>query len=97
MDNAEIRRKLLEIAPGLLERYGATQFWLFGSRVRGEKRPDSDVDLLVKFDGRRFSLLDFVGLELEIEDHLAIKVDLVDIEALREDFKPRVLPEAIAV
>jgi predicted nucleotidyltransferase len=85
MDNATIQQKLLEIAPSLHERYGPAQFWLFGSRVRGEETAT-----------RGFSLLDFIGLEQEIED-LGVKVDLVDVEALRGELRPVVMPDAIAV
>ena len=46
---------------------GVVRISLFGSTVRGEQRPDSDVDLLAAFDSsRRLSLLDVVGIERQI-------------------------------
>ena len=57
----------------------------------------SDVDVLIEFSRRGFSLLDFIGIEQEMEGKLGIKVDLVERAALRKELEPFVLPEAIAV
>lgn len=54
---------------------------VFGSYARDENKQDSDLDLLVRF-GKRISLLDLVGMELELTDSLGIKVDLVTENAL---------------
>jgi predicted nucleotidyltransferase len=97
MEIAAIREKLLAALPRLREQYGVKQFWLFGSRARRQERPGSDIDLLVDFERRGFSLLDFIGLEQDIEELLGLKVDLVDIKALREELRPVVLPQAISL
>lgn len=83
--------------PDLAVRYGVSMLWVFGSWAQGKQRDSSDVDILVDFDGRDFSLLDFIGLEQEIEAKLGIKVDLVDRQALRQEIRPFVLPKAVAV
>ena len=44
-------RLVEEIAKKIVEVFHPTQIVLFGSRARGEARPDSDVDLLVVYDG----------------------------------------------
>jgi predicted nucleotidyltransferase len=93
-DIQEILRSLL---PGLRTKYGVDKLWVFGSTARGEQTKESDVDILVEFLHRDFSLLDFISLEQEIEGRLGVKVDLVDRAALREELKPFVLPEAKAV
>lgn len=50
------------------ESWGVVELALFGSAVRGELRPDSDLDLLVSFDSdRAISLLDLAEMELELE------------------------------
>ncbi len=50
-------------------RKGVTRLAVFGSTVRNEARPDSDVDVLVDIDWRRkFSLFDWAGLELLLRD-----------------------------
>jgi predicted nucleotidyltransferase len=44
---------------------------LFGSTARGDRHPDSDIDLLVAFDEtRRISLLDVAGIELQLSELL---------------------------
>lgn len=66
---------------------GVIRLSLFGSTVRGDTRPDSDVDLLAVFDSsRRISLLDMAGIELKLSAMLGRKVDLIEEGTL----KPRV-------
>jgi hypothetical protein len=66
---------------------GVVRLSLFGSTVRGEAGPDSDVDLLAAFDAsRRISLLDMAGIEIKLSDMLGRKVDLIEEGTL----KPRV-------
>lgn len=49
---------------------------VFGSYARGENRPDSDFDILVRFS-RPKSLFDLVGLEMELSEQLDRKVDVI--------------------
>jgi hypothetical protein len=49
---------------------------VFGSWARGENRPDSDLDILVKL-AKPVSLLTFVRMEDELSDLLGLPVDLV--------------------
>lgn len=52
--------------------------WLFGSYVRNEQTPDSDIDLLVRFDEEQgVSLLGHIRIMYELQDLLGIRVDLV--------------------
>jgi predicted nucleotidyltransferase len=74
-------------------RYGATNLRLFGSAVRGEERPDSDVDLLADLPEQP-GLLDIARLELELEDLLGRNVDLVEPDYLHPYIKQPVLAEA---
>ncbi len=68
--------------------YFATQpvlkAWLFGSYARGEERPDSDVDLLVKFDREhaKVGLLKYAAIIIDLEKMLNKEVDLVEDGAL---------------
>jgi uncharacterized protein len=66
---------------------------IFGSAARGEERDDSDVDLLVRFSGRK-TLLDLIRIEEEFERALGRKVDLVTEAALSPYIRDRVLQEA---
>jgi predicted nucleotidyltransferase len=70
--------------------------WLVGSRARGEGRPGSDVDLLVKAKAGA-SLLDLAGFVADAEAILGAKVDLADVDGLRSPLRERILPEAAPV
>jgi len=70
-------RKLIK----LLKKYGAKRIEIFGSYARGEKRTDSDLDVIVEFSERK-SLLELVGIEQELEDSLGIKVDLLTKQSI---------------
>ncbi len=62
---------------------GISTLTLFGSIARGEGRADSDIDLLCEIDASRsVSLLDFIGLQQQLEDILGAHVDLVERECL---------------
>ena len=50
---------------------------LFGSYAEGTANSKSDIDLLVYFDLKRATLLDLSGLQLDVQDLLHIKVDVV--------------------
>lgn len=81
------RRRLAELA----RRYGLRRIGLFGSAVRRDFRPDSDVDVLVRYaPGVRSGLLERVALEHELERLLGRDVDLVDAAALRDELRPSV-------
>ncbi len=67
----------------LCRRWKISELALFGSVLRQDFRPDSDVDILVTFaPGSRRSLFDLVHLQDEIEELLGRKVDLVDKKAI---------------
>jgi predicted nucleotidyltransferase len=76
MQNLEEREELFRKIASFLEKYGATKVAIFGSYVRAEERPESDIDILVEFAEQK-SLLTLVNIELELSDYLGIKVDLL--------------------
>jgi len=82
--------------PFLAERYQVTSLSVFGSYVRHEQRPDSDIDILVTFHEPP-SLLKFIELENYLTDVLGIEVDLVMKEALKPKIGERILHEAVPV
>lgn len=72
-------RKIIELA-------------LFGSAARGELRPDSDIDLLVRFDkSARVSLLDFAHIQRELTNLFGREVDLVERDAVVNPFMRRTI------
>ena len=69
---------------------------LFGSTARGDAGPDSDVDLMAAFDDRRrISLLDIVGMELDLSDMLGCKVDLIEEGTLKRRVQNSVEAEIV--
>uniref|UniRef100_A0ABX1PHP9 DNA polymerase subunit beta n=1 Tax=Aromatoleum anaerobium TaxID=182180 RepID=A0ABX1PHP9_9RHOO len=82
--------------PTLAERYGVTDLALFGSTVRDTARGDSDVDILVAFDGPATSERYF-GVQFYLEDMFGVPVDLVTDKALRPELRPFVEKEAVHV
>ncbi len=86
MTRDEVLAKLRE-HESALRAHGVVRLSLFGSTARGDGRPDSDIDLMAKYDDtKRISLLDIVGIQLDLESVLGRPVDLVEEGRL----KPRV-------
>ena len=77
-------------------RHGATEVRLIGSMARGEARPDSDVDLLVKWRPGS-SLFDQAALMLELEELLGRKVDIASDGWLRPRVRESVYRDAVTL
>lgn len=92
----EIRLTLRHRLPDLKARFGVRTLELFGSYVRHENRPESDLDLLVTFD-RTPGLFRFIELENYMGDLLGVRVDLVLKDALKPGIGHQVLAEALPV
>jgi predicted nucleotidyltransferase len=68
---------------------------VFGSAVRGELLPDSDIDLLVEFEqGLTPGLFSIIRMEMELAQMLGRKVDLRTPEDLSQYFRDEVLRNA---
>ncbi|MDX9706701.1 MAG: nucleotidyltransferase family protein [Azospira sp.] len=80
----------------LAERFGVTRLALFGSTARDAATPDSDIDILVDFDGPATSARYF-GVQFYLEDLFGCSVDLVTEKALRPELRPFIEREAIRV
>ncbi len=96
MDREEILRRLRTHKKQLMETYHVGCLELFGSCVRGEQSPASDVDILVEYQTPP-GLFDFIRLKTTLTELLGVKVDLVMKDALRPRIGERVLREAIPV
>lgn len=71
---------------------GIRRLALFGSRLKGTARPDSDVDLLVEFDpGRVPGLIELSRIEIELGQALGFKVDLRTAADLSHHFRDEVM------
>ena len=92
IDLNSIKNKALPI----LIKAGVKRCSIFGSYVRGENRKNSDIDLLVDFpQGKGF--FDFVDLQLELEDKLGKKVDLIEYNAIKPRLKQYILNEQMVI
>ena len=80
----------------LAEQFGVIRLALFGSTARDSASPDSDIDILVKFNGPATSARYF-GVQFYLEDLLGQSVDLVTDKALREELRPFIEREAVNV
>jgi predicted nucleotidyltransferase len=75
-------------------RHGARTVRVFGSVVRGEAGPESDLDLLVEFEPGR-SLLDHIALAQDLKDLLGREVDVVTEGGLHGYIRDRICREAV--
>lgn len=73
-----------------------TRLALFGSTARDTARNDSDIDILVAFDGPATSQRYF-GVQFYLEDLFGCGVDLVTENALRPELRPFIEQEAVRV
>ena len=86
------RRAILDAAA----RHGARNVRVFGSTVRGDDGPESDVDLLVDVEPGR-SLLDVIALEQDLEELLGRRVEVLTDGGLNPYLQERILTEAQAL
>ena len=96
MKRAKALQVLKNHLPEIRQRFGVTHLALFGSTSRDEAGLESDIDILVTFDGPATSSRYF-GLQFYLEDLLDAPVDLVTDKALRPELRPYVEQEAIHV
>jgi predicted nucleotidyltransferase len=95
MHRAEALALLRQHKAELAARYGVVDLALFGSTARDAAGPDSDVDVLVRFDGPATSQRYF-GVQFYLEDLMHCAVDLVTDKALRQEFRPFVERDAVS-
>jgi len=80
------RKKINEFC----RRWGVVELSLFGSALRADFRPDSDVDVLVTFSkDAEISLFDLVQMKLDLEKMFHRPVDIIEKDALENPFRKR--------
>ena len=77
-------------------RWQITEFAPFGSVLRNDFRPDSDIDLLVDVDAGR-TLLDVIGLEQDLHEILGRRVEVLTEKGLSPYLQQRILAEATSL
>ena len=88
----EVKDKIVPV----LRRYDVVHAAVFGSFIRGETKEGSDIDILVEFRGEK-SLLDLVGLKIELEEVLGRDVDVLTYNSLHPFIKETILKEQVVI
>ncbi len=92
MNIVDIKKILRAQKPFLREKYKVAEIGVFGSFIRNEERIDSDVDILVDFEGK-IDLFDLLDLEEYLVNLFGRKVDLVTRKTLKPHIGQRILAE----
>lgn len=85
----EIRAQLIAQQTVLRDRFKGSVVGIFGSRARGDNRPDSDLDLLVEF-APDSDFFDLIHMEEYLEELLGVKVEVCSVSGLRDRGAARV-------
>jgi len=80
----------------VLKRYGIKEAAIFGSTVRGERRRGSDIDFVVEMPKNK-SLLDLIGLQLDLKTEFKTNIDVVTYESLHPMIRKHVLMEQVRI
>ena len=94
--NQEIISKLRLEKKNLYDKYRVTRLGVFGSFVRGEETPDSDIDILVEY-AEVPGMIEFLKTEEYLETILNRKIDLVRENAIRPELKGIIMSEVIMI
>jgi predicted nucleotidyltransferase len=92
----DIVTRLRAALPGLREQWPIRSLALFGSRMRNDGTPHSDLDVLVEF-AEPVPLSSFLALEQRLATLTGLPIDLVSAAALKPHIGERVRAEAIAL
>lgn len=91
--NKKIKKVVEKILP-VLKKYKVKRAGLFGSYVREKQTKNSDVDILIEFEG---SLLDLIGMEIELKKMLKRKIDLLTYKGISHLLKKQILDEELRI
>jgi len=92
MSFEEIRKQILNKRQTIRE-FGVHKIGFFGSYVRGEQKPDSDLDLLVFFEPEKLNFDSYMDLTFFLEDLLHTSVDLLTPEQVSPHIMPYIQKE----
>ena len=80
----------------VLQEHGVVHAGVFGSVAREESQEESDLDLVIEFQGDK-TLLDLVAVKLDLEDVLGRRVDVLTYSALHPLLRQRVVKEQVVI
>ena len=96
LNRDDVLELLREHKPIMKERFGVSEISLYGSFARDEGTEESDIDVIVKFEGKPTAKTYF-GAQFYIEDLSGRKVDLARRHELRKEILPYVDKDLISV
>lgn len=88
--------QIKSISEPILRKHGVTKAAIFGSVASQSFSASSDVDFLIELDDS-YSLLDIIGLKIELEEALIRKVDLVEHRAIKPGLKKYILDNPMPI
>ena len=91
----EIQKIKDQVLP-VLKEAGVLRSSLFGSVVRGESRPDSDIDMLVELPSGK-TLFDLIDLQDQLEKILGKKVDIGTYRSIKKIVRDQILKEQVLI
>ena len=78
--------EIKKIVEPIAREYGVKRLSLFGSYARGNAGPDSDMDLRLIDSGETMGLFELSGFQLDLQDRLGIKVDVIACAPSAKEF-----------
>lgn len=96
MQRQEVLKKLRELKPTLQSEFDVAELALFGSVARDEATSESDIDLVVDFNGSP-GMRKYFGLQFALEDSFKCEVDLVTRKSIRKELKARIDQDSIEI
>lgn len=84
----KLNSEQIETISAFFSEHPVLKAYLFGSFSRGEGKADSDIDLLVELDYSQPIGLEFIQMQIDLENLLGRKVDLVSARGLSKYIKP---------
>ncbi len=90
-DLRRLKPKIIRI----LKKHGIKKAGIFGSYARGDNKKKSDIDILIQ--PRKGMGFEFFGLQIELEEKLGRKVDLVTYKSIHPYLKERILNDEVKI
>ena len=91
-----MKKNLIKRIIFILRQHDVEQAGIFVSFAREEAKKRSNIAILIKFKGRK-SLFDLVGLEIELEEKLNRKFDVLTYKSIHPLLKDRILNEEVRI
>ncbi len=86
----KIKKPIIEV----LKKHNIKKAGIFGSYAREEHKKNSDIDILIEFNG---GLLNLVRLERELQKKIKVKIDLLTYGGIHPLLKKRILNEEVRI